>query len=268
MGKSPLFGRKTAQFKIDPFDFFTASEFFEGYSMEDKVLCYGLLVGIPQYIEKFSDKISVEENIKDSFLNKNSYFYEEPRNLLKQELRELQFYNSLIEVIAKGATKLNEISTKVGENSDKCAKYINNLIELGILKKEIPVGEKTSSRKTLYKVDDHMFKFWYRFVFGNTELIEQRKVDYLYKNDIEPFLSDYLGSTFEEICIQYLRRYNGTDALPFLFKTIGRWWGNNPKEKREENKFYIFFSKTGFTKDVLDLATTRNDIILIGLDKF
>lgn len=308
--KSPLFGRKTAQFKIEPFDFFVASEFFKDYSMEEKVACYGVLGGIPQYLEKFSDKIRVEENIKGSFLNKNSYFYDEPRNLLKQELREPIFYNSIIEAIAKGASKLNEISTKVGENTDKCSKYINNLIDLGIIKKEIPQGEKITSRKTLYSIDHSMFRFWYRFVFGNIELIEQRKIDYLYSKDIEPFLSDFLGATFEEIAIQYMRKINGTEKLPFVFSSIGRWWGNNPIKKREEeidivckngeniifgeckwrneplsmvivedliekslifnenNKYYIFFSKSGFKNQVKEFAKIKTNVILIDLKDF
>lgn len=308
--KSPLFGRKTAQFKLEAFDFFTASSFFPNYSLEGKVLCYGLLGGIPQYLEKFNDKISVEENIKDSFLNKSSYFYDEPKNLLKQELREPLFYNTLIEVIAKGSTKLNEISTKVGESSDKCSKYINSLIELGILKKEVPIGDKASSRKTIYKMINPMSKFWYKFIFGNTELIEQRKIDYLYQNLISPYLSDFLGTTFEEISIQYMRKHNGTVSIPFTFHSIGRWWGNNPTLKREEeidiiaqndnsmifaeckwrnqeismfivnalieksslfhteNKHYMFFSKSGFKKDVIDYSRINSNVNLISIEDF
>lgn len=308
--KSPLFGRKTAQIKLEAFDFFTASKFFPKYSLEEKVLCYGLLGGVPQYLEKFDDSLSIEENIKESFLNKSSYFYDEPRNLLKQELREPQFYNTIIEVIAKGSSKLNQIATKVGESTDKCSKYINNLIELGILKKEIPVGEKPNSRKTIYSVNDSMFKFWYKFVFGNSELIEQRKVDYLYENIISPYLSDYLGDTFEEISIQYMRKYNTTDKLPLIFHSIGRWWGNNPIKKREEeidiickndnailfgeckwrnegitmsvinlliekstmfnceNKYYIFFSKVEFNKEVIEYSKLNSNIFLVSLKDF
>jgi len=307
--KSPLFGRKTAQFKIEPFSFFEASVFFKAYSSEDKVFCYGVLGGVPQYLEKFDYKLSIEENIKNSFLNKNSYFYDEPRNILKQELREPMFYNSIIEVIAKGATKLNQIATKVGESSDKCAKYIQNLCELGILEKEIPLGDKETSRKTLYKIKDYMFTFWFRFVFGNIELIEQKKVDYLYEQKIAPWTNHYLGGVFEEICIQYLRRRNNIAYLPFIFEKIGRWWGNNPIKKREEeidilcknktsillgeckwrneklgieivdgliekallfdqeNKYYIFFSKSGFASNVKELAVVREDIILVDLQE-
>ena len=247
--KSPLFGRKTSQFKIEPFDFFTSCKFFENYENEDKVLSYGVLGGIPQYLEKFDYDLSVEENIKKSFFNKNSYFYDESRNILKQELREPIFYNSIIESIAKGSSKLNEISTKVGERPDKCSKYIKNLCELGILEKEIPLGEKENSRKTIYKISDNMFLFWFRFVFGNAELIEQKRIDYIYTNKVEPFISDYLGAIFEEICIQYLRKINFTDELPFIFESIGRWWGNNPKKKREEE---------------IDIICKNNDSILFG----
>ncbi|KYH34165.1 archaeal ATPase [Clostridium tepidiprofundi DSM 19306] len=306
--KSPLFGRKTAQFKIEPFDFFTSCEFFKNYSNEDKILAYGILGGIPQYLQKFDYNLSIEENIKNSFFNKNSYFYDEPRNILKQELREPIFYNSIIESIAKGASKLNEISTKVGEPSDKCAKYLKNLLELGILDKEIPLGEKETSRKTLYKIKDNMFCFWFKFVFGNAELIEQKKLDYIYKKKVFPFINDYLGSVFEDICIQYLRRKNINDELPFIFDSIGRWWGNNPIKKCEEeidiicrsdtnimfgeckwrnepinmrivnsliekaaifnmpNKYYIFFSKSGFKKEVIDFNNINKNIILITLD--
>ena len=30
--------------------------------------------------------------------------------------------------------------------------------------------------------------------------------------------------------------------LPFSFKKIGRWWGNNPKERREEEIDFIAFA--------------------------
>lgn len=306
--KSPLFGRETAQFKIQPFDFFTSCNFFSNYSNENKILSYGILGGIPQYLEKFDYNISIEENIKNSFFNKNSYFYDEPRNILKQELREPMFYNSIIEAIAKGSSKLNEISTKIGEPSDKCSKYIKNLLELGILEKEIPLGEKETSRKTLYKIKDNMFCFWFKFVFGNTELIEQNKIDYIYTNKINPFINEYLGSVFEDICIQYLRRKNSSDDLPFTFENLGRWWGNNPIKKCEEEidiickndtnmmfceckfknepinmsvinsvieksnifnaskKYYMFFSKSGFKKDVLEFNKNHDNVYLVSLN--
>ena len=96
---------------------------------------------------------------------------EEPKNLLKQELREPAVYNSIIEAIAKGYTKLNEISTKIGEEKGKCSKYISSLQELHIVFKETPIMEKENSRKIIYRINDNLFKFYYNFIFSNKSLI-------------------------------------------------------------------------------------------------
>lgn len=103
------------------------------------------------------DRLSVEENIKNTFLNPTSALFEEPENLLKQEVREPALYNAIITAIATGASRMAEISTKVGEDTSVCATYLKNLMALGLIKKETPYGEKTS-RKSIYAIDDNMFR--------------------------------------------------------------------------------------------------------------
>ena len=92
--------------------------------------------------------------------------YEEPVSLLKQEVREPVIYNAIITAIATGASRMSEIATKEGESTTTCTAYIKNLINLGIIKRETPYGEKTS-KKTIYSIEDNMFYFWYRFVLEN-----------------------------------------------------------------------------------------------------
>ena len=70
-----------------PFEFCEACEYFNGMSPEDKALAYGLVGGTPQYLLQINNKISIEDNIKNIFLNPVSALYEEPNNLLKQEVR-------------------------------------------------------------------------------------------------------------------------------------------------------------------------------------
>ena len=70
-----------------------------------------------------------------------------PAAKLKQELREPSTYNGIIETIADGNSRLNEIANKCGIESNKCAKYLKSLIVLGIVKKEWPVSESVSSKK-------------------------------------------------------------------------------------------------------------------------
>ena len=129
--KAPLYGRRTAQMKILPFDFEEVCRCFPGYSAEEQALVYGAVGGTPQYLLQIDDRLSVAENIKNTFLDPTSALFEEPENLLKQEVREPALYNAIISAIANGASRLSEISSKVGENTNVCAAYLKNLLGLG-----------------------------------------------------------------------------------------------------------------------------------------
>lgn len=140
--KAPLYGRRTAQMKLLPFDFEETCTYLKNLSNEDKALVYGIVGGTPQYLLQMDDKLSVEDNIKNTYLNPISFLYEEPINLLKQEVREPAIYTAIITAIATGSSRMSEISSKVGEDTNVCASYIKNLISLGIVQKETPYGEK------------------------------------------------------------------------------------------------------------------------------
>ena len=240
--KSPLYGRRTAQFKITPFSFFESMPFFEEFTKTDKAVLYGITGGVPEYLAKIDPAKSVEGNIIDLFMTASGRLYEEPSNLLKQELREPAIYNGIIEAIAGGASRLNEIATRCGIESNKCAKYLKSLISLGIVKKEFPVTE-ASSKKSIYLLDDSMFRFWYRFVFPNMSGIASELGCEVYHHDVAENLPAYMGLIFEEICKQYLTEEAKRDALPFFIGKIGRWWGGNPKDKRREEIDIIVYRK-------------------------
>ena len=258
--KAPLYGRRTAQMKLVPFDFEETCRYFKNFSDEDKALIYGVVGGTPQYLLQIDDNLSVEENIKNTFLNPVSFLYEEPINLLKQEVREPAIYTAVIAAVATGASRMSEISGKVGEDTNVCSMYLKNLINLGIVQKETPYAEK-ASRKSVYSIEDNMFRFWYRFVFENNSIIARGAADLVYKR-IEPQLSDYMGKVFEEICRQYLWKQLLSGNCPVEFASLGRWWGNNPKEKRQEeidimgeqDKNTALFAECKWTNEKVDLG--------------
>lgn len=229
--KAPLYGRRTAQMKILPFDFADTCRYFKNFTHEDEALIYGIAGGTPQYLLQMDDRLSVEDNIKNTFLNPTSALFEEPENLLKQEVREPALYNAIITAIANGASRMAEISTKIGEDTSVCAAYLKNMTALGLLKKETPYGEK-ASRKSIYTIDDNMFRFWYRFVPANHSIINRGAVELAYKR-IEPYLSDYMGNIFEEICKQYLWKLLLSGEAPVEFKELGRWWGTDPSTRSQ-----------------------------------
>ena len=302
--KAPLYGRRTAQLKIQPFDFFEACQYFTGFSDFDKALAYGFIGGTPQYLMQIDDRLSIEENIKNTHLNPASAIFEEPNNLLQQEVREPAIYNAVITAIANGCSKMNEISTSIGENTSVCTGYIKNLITLGIIKRELPYGEK-SGRKTIYSIEDNMFRFWYRFVPENASAISRGAADLVYQR-IAPEFSHYMGGVFEEICKQYLWHLLLEGRCAVNFSDLGRWWGTNSKTHKQEEidimgtdkdialfgeckwtnekvdlnvletledrsclfhfkeKHLYLFAKCGFTKGCIDKAVEMGNVILVS----
>ena len=261
--KAPLYGRRTAQIKLQPFDFLETCRYFKSFSAEDKALAYGVMGGTPQYLLQMNDRLSIEDNIKNTYLNPTSSLYEEPTNLLKQEVREPAIYTAIITAIATGASRMSEISGKVGENTNVCATYLKNLVTLGIVQKETPYGEKASKR-SIYSIDDNMFRFWYRFVPENTSMIARGAADLVYKR-IEPHLPTYMGKVFEEICKQYLWRLLLSGQSPIEFTSLGRWWGNDPIHKcqaeidimGEQDKSTALFAECKWTTEKVDISVLR-----------
>ncbi len=258
--KAPLYGRRTAQMKIQPFDFADTCQYFKNFSDEDKACIYGIVGGTPQYLLQMDDKLSLEDNIKNTFLNPVSFLFEEPENLLKQEVREPALYNAIITAIATGASRMAEISTKVGEDTSVCSVYMKNLIGLGLIQKETPYGEK-ASRKSIYEIADNMFRFWYRFVPENHSIIARGAADLAYGR-IKPYLSDYMGKVFEEICKEYLWKLLLCGEAPVEFHELGRWWGTDPSTHGqseidimgEQDKNCALFGECKWTNEKVDVG--------------
>lgn len=231
--KSPLYERRSAQFKMVPFTYLESREMLENYSKEDQAIAYGISGGIPEYLSKMDKNKTLDENIFDLFFDDNGALFEEATSLLKQEMRNPASYNSILGAIAQGASRLNEISNKVGLDTPSCSNLLKFLIELNIVEKVYPVTEKETSRKTIYQIKDTMFLFWYKFVRPNYSNIQMRLGDIIYNQYVKPNISDYMGFVFEKMCKEYLYQEVNFLTLPFIPEKIGKWWGNDMYKKEE-----------------------------------
>lgn len=228
--KNPLYGRATGVYRMTEMDFYDAVKFFPDYSDTDKVIAYSVLGGIPHYLKQFDPKKSLAENIKNNILTKGCVLYSEVDFLLRQELRETPIYNSLIEAIALGNTKLNEISQKsLVDDTSKTSTYLRNLIQLGIVEREFSVDagtkERANTNRGTYKLTDNFFRFWYAFVFTNYSELEAGDVDGVFHYSVEPQLHQFASMPFEDVCRQYVRKLQQANALPFRYAHMGRWTG-------------------------------------------
>lgn len=242
--RSPLYGRSTEQMELRAFDYLESAAFFPKYSSVEKLLAYGILGGIPCYLASFDPEEPLERNIARNILRTGAFLHNEPQLLLRMELREPQIYNSIFEAIASGASRINDIVTKIHEESSKCARYLSILRGLKLIDKVTPCGESESARKSIYRITDHFYDFWYHFLFANMtyyELLGAEKS----AAEIMSGLSEYMGTIFEDICTQYLRREAREGHLPFVPAKLGRWWGNNPKKRRQDDMDILALSQDG-----------------------
>ena len=229
--QAPLYGRRTAQIKIEPLDFFSARPLLGRFPPEHQAIAYGCVGGTPQYLNDIADTDDIGVSLCNHLLSQASYLHEEPLNLLKQEVRDAALYNAVLAAVAGGATRQGEIAEKAGLDTDVAAMYLKNLQKLGLIQKETPIGEKPS-RRTLYRLMDNLFRFWYRFIPPNASFINLGKIDWVWQR-VQPQLDMYMGAIFEDICRQYLWRQLGAEKLPILFTELGRWWGTDSRQKKQ-----------------------------------
>lgn len=232
--ESPLYGRSTASMEVLPFDYYDSAKFFPDYSREEQLIAYGILGGIPRYLNAFSQNHSLQENIESEILENGAFLNDEPMMLLKMELREPNVYNSILEAIARGYNKITEIADCIHEEKGKCSKYMTTLLTIRLVEKRVPCGEPEKSKKTIYALTDNFYRFWYHYIFSNKSYYEMLGAPDAAK-EIAEGISDFMGLAFEQICKQYLIRQAKLRKLPFIPAEIGKWWGNNPSIKAQDD---------------------------------
>lgn len=296
--ESPLYGRRTAQIKLQPIKFKYYNKFFNNKSIQDLIELYSITGGIPKYILSLDGDKSALYNIENNIFDKNNYLYSEPKFLLQEEVNDLSRYFSILNAISIGHTKMSAISSYLQINAGGLSPYISKLIDLDILEKEVPITENIeNTKKVLYKIKDNYLKFWFSYVYPYQSYLEIENLTYI-KNKIENEFDLYVSKIYED-----LARESIWENAPFPLLKVGRWWdkeieigiiglGENNKivfgeckyskkliglnilnelkekskkviwnnDKREE--YYILFSKSGFSEDLIELAKNTNNIIL------
>ena len=223
--KSPLYGRRNTQIRLEAFDYLEAVEFVPDYSSENKAIIYGITGGVAKYLAMIDPRGSADDNIKAQFFNTDGYLYDEPRNLLAQEFTDVALVNNVIEQIASGSNTVNEISQKIGQNSSTVLYALDKLIQVGLITKKKCITEEKNRKKTQYVLKDQMFRFWYAFIPKATSIIEIGQGDLYFDRVVKPQIHNYMGSVFEEMCRYYTLKEGICGAFGNTLTEVGTWWG-------------------------------------------
>ncbi len=238
-GGSPLYGRRTTQIEVRPFEMKQVVEFFPSMDATSLVETYGAFGGMPFYLQFVDPDRPLYENLTATVLNKAHVLYSEGEFLLREELPQASTYLRVLEAIARGATRVSEIASKVELNASDLPHYLERLQKLELIRKTQPVLVRSkSARKSLYHIADHFLRFWLRYVLPNVSLLEYRDSDPVVR-EIKESLQSFLGLTFEAVTREYLYHLNRDGRLPFKFRVLGRQWGRIPGRPRGENQYEI-----------------------------
>ncbi|MGN1084074.1 MAG: ATP-binding protein, partial [Lachnospiraceae bacterium] len=179
------------------------------------------------YLGLWQEEKSFEENVKRLFLTENAPLFSEAERYLKQELRELSAYNTILAALAQGKYKLNDIYEQTGFSRAKISVYLKNLTQIDITEKlySFATKEYQSVQKGLYRIREPYLCFWYRFIYPNLSAIAAGEGERVYKEAIAPFLADYVGEAFCNVCGEYLQLMSRYQRLERTYESFGVWYG-------------------------------------------
>ena len=224
--KSPLFGRRTNQIFLKPFDYIDSAEFTPKFTNEEKAIVYGVTGGVAKYLSLFDDSLSLDENLINQFFRTSGYLFEEPMNLLTQEFRSVNTYETVIEVCADGANKPNEIADKAHVSTATLSYVIKGLCTIGVMSKVSSMTEK-NRKKAVYEITDGMYRFWYTFIPAARAAIEMNRGEVFYHTYVKEKLHGFMGKVFEAMCRNYTLSEGLDGKLKCLVTNVGTWWGQD-----------------------------------------
>ena len=216
--KSPLYGRRTGEWNVKPMMFKHIKHFFNNYNTADMFRIWAICGGMPFYLQKLDNSLTVDENIREMILKKGEILYNEPRVLLKEEFREPKVYTLILRYLSLGYNKQGEISSVTGIEKGNLSKYLSVLENLHIIEHILPLGKR---KRGIYEINDQFFRFWFRFVYPNMSDLEMGLVDEVF-SQISTQLNTYYGKEFERLVTEQIHLKE--IPLPFSLTEVKRWW--------------------------------------------
>jgi len=206
--RSPLFGRRTAQKRLRPLAPADTIGFFPAWEIEDRLLAYAILGGMPAYLRRFDDRRGLRENILREILRPEGYLFEEVQFLLRNELTNPATYNSILSAVARGERKVGDIALTVGVDSTTANKYLTVLRELGLVERSVPITDPNplKSRRGVYHIADRFLAFHFRHVQPNVTLINAGRGARVLEQSVEPDFGRLFDEARLDFVLDHLRR--------------------------------------------------------------
>lgn len=225
--RSPLYGRATGVLNLRQLPFKDIRAGFPRYDVESCIALYSVVGGVPYYLEQLDPELSVVENIIQRVMASPALVQDEPRLLLHDHFAQPRLYSAIIAQVAHGIHSPKEIAETLAIEAGTVGNYLNTLVRLGLLQREVPATERRpeQSRRSRYRVADPFLRFYYRFLEPQLPFLVRGAYGAVW-NTIERHWWAFIGThTFEELCREWIYTAAEIGALPFLPQVVGAHWG-------------------------------------------
>jgi AAA+ ATPase superfamily predicted ATPase len=224
--RSPLFGRRTGQRRLEPLRPTEALNFFPGWSVRQRIEAFSILGGMPAYLRRFDDSKSVEDNIVTEILRPEGYLFDEVQFLLRSELTTPHTYNSILAAVARGASRIGDIAVNVGVDSPTASKYLHVLRELRLVDREVPITDPDPlrSRKGRYRISDRFLAFHFRFLQPHLSLVHAGRGERVLSEFVRPQMDALFDDARVDFVMDHLRR-EAAEIVGSELIEVGRFEG-------------------------------------------
>lgn len=246
--ENPLYGRFSRTIDLKPMDYYESGQFYNAYSMEDKIALYSVFGGIPYYNQLIDSNKSVQENIIHLVASSNAILNNEVFLYLKNEITKINNANDVFEALAMGNTKFTDILNKSHiSSSPLLSDVLDKLIKMEIVAKKSPINDKTNKKKSGYYICDNFILFFYKYIYRYSSQLnvmnEKSFFEYFIQED---FYKSHIPHVFENICQQYLIRQNKQNKLSVPFFEIGKYYYDDPIHKKNGEFDIVTLDPNGY----------------------
>lgn len=247
--RAPLYGRFDLSLVLHPFRPHEAAAMLPRLSPPDQALVWGIVGGIPLYLDWWDQGASVRANLLRLACTPGGRLLDEGQLVLASEGDLADLGELVLRAIAAGRTRHNEIEQAVRAEPGR---VLERLVELRLVERMTPVTERSArTRRRTYRIADNFLAFWLGVLDRHRSAIG-RGLGKQVAPVLARELDDHMGDRWEAAFRDHLARLGADGALGADIVDIGRWWRDSPPVEI----------------DAVALAGRRREAVLVGEAKW